>query len=291
MKEYDTNLSSEYYVLSLLYRQNFDAYITLGNKKAIDIIIKNFNNEIITIDVKGLRGKTSFPVDNITPDKINETHFIIFISFLGKILNFNTIPELYVVPSKNIEALTYSNPKKNRRVVQLSKLRKNKSLYYYNTELLHGYIKTFQPPDESIDIQTWYTYIKVYNGIRSKMYLLADYEEDGIINIDLFIKLYSQYSKSPDFESWDILRNYFIYKTIPHIIAFQERMVNILDDQTNLFIKSLINDRIKRGEEYIHPSELTLKLGEDNLKNKLFIDNWSEKNRLEKIERKKRLEK
>ena len=39
MKGYNTNLSSEYYVLSMLYRQGFDAYITLGNKNGIALFL------------------------------------------------------------------------------------------------------------------------------------------------------------------------------------------------------------------------------------------------------------
>jgi hypothetical protein len=60
---YNTNLASEYLILSMLYRLGLDAYITLGNKKSIDIIVKN-RNRTITIDVKGLAGKTGFPLDN-----------------------------------------------------------------------------------------------------------------------------------------------------------------------------------------------------------------------------------
>ena len=65
MKGYNTNLASEYYVLAALYRQGFNAFITLGNKKGIDIIINQNDEKQITIDVKGLQGKTLFPLDNV----------------------------------------------------------------------------------------------------------------------------------------------------------------------------------------------------------------------------------
>jgi hypothetical protein len=58
MTKYNTNLASEYYVLATLYRLGFDAYITLGNKKSIDIILHLENHNQITIDVKGLQGTT-----------------------------------------------------------------------------------------------------------------------------------------------------------------------------------------------------------------------------------------
>jgi hypothetical protein len=36
---YNTNLASEFYVLSMLYRLGFDANLTLGNKKSVDIAV------------------------------------------------------------------------------------------------------------------------------------------------------------------------------------------------------------------------------------------------------------
>jgi hypothetical protein len=38
MTTYNTNLAAEFYVLSLLHRLGADAALTLGNKKAVDII-------------------------------------------------------------------------------------------------------------------------------------------------------------------------------------------------------------------------------------------------------------
>ena len=62
MKEngYNTNRASEYYVLSVLYRLDLNAYLTLGNKKAIDTVI-DFGDRLCTVDVKGLAGKHSGP--------------------------------------------------------------------------------------------------------------------------------------------------------------------------------------------------------------------------------------
>ncbi len=120
---YNTNLASEYLILSMLYRLGLDAYITLGNKKSIDIIVKN-KNRTLTIDVKGLSGKTLFPLDNFK-DK-EENHFIVFVSYLNKIDDCSSSPEIYIVPSDEIELLMYRNPKGNRKGINLSALRKEK---------------------------------------------------------------------------------------------------------------------------------------------------------------------
>ncbi len=39
--------------------------------------------DVVTIDVKGLAGTTSWPVDNVK--KKANGHFLVFVSFLGKI--------------------------------------------------------------------------------------------------------------------------------------------------------------------------------------------------------------
>ena len=54
MTKYNTNLASEFYVLSMLHRLGANAALTLGNKKAVDIIVANENGSTTTIDVKGL---------------------------------------------------------------------------------------------------------------------------------------------------------------------------------------------------------------------------------------------
>lgn len=142
-KTENTNLACEYYVLSLLYRKGIDAAITVGNKKSIDIVVQR-KNRSLTIDVKGLKGKSSFPVDNIS--LFSKSHFIVFVSFLGKINESKTVPEIYVVPSMDVtkifkelngKCLIYKNPKGNRQVVPLSCLRKLSRRYSDNWALFY----------------------------------------------------------------------------------------------------------------------------------------------------------
>ena len=138
MKGYNTNLASEYYVLAVLYRMGFDAYITLGNKKGIDIIINDNNQRQLTIDVKGLQGKTLFPLDNVKEEIEKPNHFIIFLSFLGKMSDPLALPEIYIVPHNEIKAIMYHNPGGNRKGMQLSDLRKTGDKYLNNWKQLKG---------------------------------------------------------------------------------------------------------------------------------------------------------
>jgi hypothetical protein len=122
MKEigYNTNLAAEYYVLSVLYRLGLNAYLTLGNKKAIDIII-DFGNHLCTIDVKGLAGTTLWPMDNFSGEKQN--HFVVLVSFLNKMKDISVAPECYIVPSTDVEKLMYRNLKKTRKGISRSTIR------------------------------------------------------------------------------------------------------------------------------------------------------------------------
>ena len=39
LNSYNTGIASEYYILAQLYRLGYEAYVSLGNKKSIDIRI------------------------------------------------------------------------------------------------------------------------------------------------------------------------------------------------------------------------------------------------------------
>lgn len=139
MKGYNTNLASEYYVLSMLYRQGFDAYITLGNKKGIDIILNLNNVKQITIDVKGLQGTTLFPLDNVDDQADKPNHFVVFLSFLNKMNDPLVLPEIYILPHNDLKELMYHNPKGNRKGINLSMLRSTAATYRNNWEILKVY--------------------------------------------------------------------------------------------------------------------------------------------------------
>ena len=136
MKKYNTNLASEYYVLAVLYRMGFDAYITLGNKKSVDIILNLNDIKQITIDVKGLRGTTLFPLDNVDEQLDKPNHFLIFLSFLNKISEPSILPEIYILPYNKAKDLMYRNPKGNRKGINLSTLRSEASEFKDNWEIL-----------------------------------------------------------------------------------------------------------------------------------------------------------
>jgi hypothetical protein len=133
-KGYNTNLSSEFYVLSMLHRKGLNAYLTLGNKKSVDILVEKDDGTILTIDVKGLAGKTCWPMDNFK--KENKNHFIVLVSFLNQIENHDLNPECWIVPSQKIKSLLYINPKGNRKVIDRHTIIKKAPKLKNNWEIL-----------------------------------------------------------------------------------------------------------------------------------------------------------
>jgi penicillin-binding protein-related factor A (putative recombinase) len=129
-KNYNTNLASEFYVLSMLHRLGVNCLLTLGNKKAVDILIELKKGKVVTIDVKGLKGTTIFPLDNFVTK--SNSHYLALVSFLNKINKPDILPEVYILPSKKAEDLMYRNPKKTRKGIQLSRLRRDGKKYKDN---------------------------------------------------------------------------------------------------------------------------------------------------------------
>ena len=100
-KRFDTGIASEYLVLSMLYRLGIDAYMTMGNKKSVDIWIRNDNGFATEIDVKSVRGFDSIPVGNV---EAKDNRYIVFVIYNNKFdfKDVPTLPELYIVPSKYV---------------------------------------------------------------------------------------------------------------------------------------------------------------------------------------------
>jgi hypothetical protein len=130
---YNTNLAAEFYVLSVLHRLGKDANLTLGNKKSVDIAIVRDAGEAYTIDVKGLAGKTGWPIDNLRAGM--KGHFIVFVSFLGKIADPAVAPEVYVVPSVEMEVLAYEAPG-GRKLLQYTMMKDNAHRFKDRWDLL-----------------------------------------------------------------------------------------------------------------------------------------------------------
>lgn len=111
---FNTGIVAEYFILSQLYRFGIEAYVSQGNKKAIDIRVILENEKAISIDVKAVRGYSSLVVNNVQPKK---DHFLIFVIYNNKFENVDTFPDVFVVPSLEVPAIT-KHWKKEKRVMK-----------------------------------------------------------------------------------------------------------------------------------------------------------------------------
>ena len=129
MTTYDTGMAAEFYVLSILHRLGITANLTLGNQKAVDIVVIRGSGDVVTIDVKGIKGKTSWPIKDQVSSR---SHYYVFVSFLGKIDDPSVVPEVYVVPSTSIRSLKAVHEKSGREFIQLRGLRPKSKRYRDN---------------------------------------------------------------------------------------------------------------------------------------------------------------
>jgi hypothetical protein len=136
MTTYNTNLAAEFYVLSMLHRLGADAALTLGNKKAVDIIVANIDGTITTIDVKGLAGRFDWPADNI--HVLHDTqHFYVLVSFEGKIIDPLFSPSAWIIPSNELEP--FIRKYKTRTVISRAVVKAKGQYFLHAWSLIMGY--------------------------------------------------------------------------------------------------------------------------------------------------------
>jgi hypothetical protein len=80
----------------MLHRLGLDANLTLGNKKSVDIGVVCGPGHAVTIDVKAVAGKVDWLMG--TPSAEPQTgHFVVLVSYEGRIASSNTSPRCWVV--------------------------------------------------------------------------------------------------------------------------------------------------------------------------------------------------
>jgi hypothetical protein len=98
---YNTNLASEFFVLSVLYRLGLDASLTLGNKKSIDISVVLGPGRAITIDVKAVKAKVDWLMGSVA-DIPKANHFVVLVSYEGKFSDTSETPRCWILPHADV---------------------------------------------------------------------------------------------------------------------------------------------------------------------------------------------
>jgi hypothetical protein len=116
--KYNTNLASEFFVMSMLYRKGLDAYLTLGNKKGVDILVKKANGTTLKIEVKGVNKKSDdWPLSSGELSDASDLYFIL-ISYESEIHNLKVPPKVWVVPASIIKSRCKQSPTKTGKYLK-----------------------------------------------------------------------------------------------------------------------------------------------------------------------------
>jgi len=95
-----TNMASELYVASILWRLGYKVTLTLGHTKEIDLFAEK-NGKIITIDVKSVR--TGPFLLQKKPEILNKkNHFFVFVRYGRHFSDISKNPVCYVVPATEL---------------------------------------------------------------------------------------------------------------------------------------------------------------------------------------------
>jgi hypothetical protein len=140
---FNTNLASEYLIMSLLSRAGKDAYLSLGNKKGVDIIVKTENGAICILEVKGTnKDSDPWPVSNSGVFPHSNDLFYALVCFNSKINEITEPAEFWVIPSMLIfNDGAFSTSKNNRTVYLLkSKIREKYKDYRNTIQYLDSYL-------------------------------------------------------------------------------------------------------------------------------------------------------
>jgi hypothetical protein len=117
----------------MLHRRGFDAALTLGNKKAVDIFIYKENGKSISLDVKGVAKRYDWPVDNVKVLN-NRNHFFALVCFENKIDDPEHVPSVWIIPSPELKP--FIKKYKTRVVVSRALINNNGGKYKFAWDLL-----------------------------------------------------------------------------------------------------------------------------------------------------------
>ena len=121
MPKPETNLAAEFHALSCLHRRGIEAYLTLANKKACDIVAVRENRTSVSVEVKAVARPCDWRAGNL--ETLNPaSHFVVLICFNGKIEDTTNSLSVWVFPYSAVEPLmrSYKGTKNVSRAAVLS---------------------------------------------------------------------------------------------------------------------------------------------------------------------------
>jgi len=239
---FNTGIASEYLVLSKLYRLELEAYISQGNRKGIDIRVIREDDIPISIDVKSVRAYSSLVINNVEP---KQNHIIVFVIYNNKFNDLKKEPEIFIVPSLEIEKIT-ENYGDEKRVLKKNLIRyKDKWDYIlYSNKEKSGEGGWILDKEE----EQWIDFVNCHGDIKKGKSIsetLKKYNIEPHVFLQLQEKLpKNQYIKRSIFEK-HILETYTIPELKDLLKSIQKQKEKDLAEKFGIKIEKEIKKRVK----------------------------------------------
>ena len=130
-----TNLASEFFVLSALYRLGLAANLTLGNKKGVDIVVACGPGRAITVEVKAVAGKNDWLVGKLGVEP-REHHYVVLVCYEARFEHPDEAPRIWVFGHDDIVRFIRSSKNGNARYISRKQIREEGSAHSQNWDLL-----------------------------------------------------------------------------------------------------------------------------------------------------------
>ena len=102
-----THLAGEYYTLACLNRKRMTALLTIGNHKAIDILVHTRDGSLKTVDVKAIVKAPFYLGVKKNGIEVKPNHYYVCIFFGKDELFYDTkaLPRVWIIPSKKFASM------------------------------------------------------------------------------------------------------------------------------------------------------------------------------------------
>lgn len=142
---YNTNLASEYFIMSLMCRAGKEAYLSLGNKKGVDVIVKTLKGAICIVEVKGVNKRNDWLISNSGRFETAPNLIYALVCYHGKIDDLTSSPDFWIIPSLKLAETTEHKVAQNGKTVYISNkyVRKNYNEYKNSLKHLEDYLNSF----------------------------------------------------------------------------------------------------------------------------------------------------
>lgn len=134
---YNTNLASEYFIMSLMCRAGKEAYLSLGNKKGVDVIVKTKKGAICIVEVKGVNKRNDWLISNAGKFDTSPELIYALVCYHGKIDVLNSTPDFWIIPSAQLAKVAVHKVARNRKTVYVSNKRVRENYNEYKNSIKH----------------------------------------------------------------------------------------------------------------------------------------------------------